>query len=208
MRNSDTFQTTTGTDAVPRDGQATVVDDGDWRSLIAQIVPSRDRRAGQWQVDGTSLTCGDGPSILALPDPPGDSYDVRVRFTRLSGSDSIAVYFAVNNQRAMAELDAWGQRLAGVQDVDGRALNADATSPSFAITNGVTYELIVQVRPSAVTLIVDGQQLHRYDLTGRTLSINEQWQRAEQVRVPFALGIAAWDSPTRFHAIDVRSVRE
>ncbi len=196
-----------GPAATPRDSQSPAnanTRSGQWIDLLARIDAENHPVSGRWIVNGEDLSVdANANARLALPYEAPDEYDLEVCFTRETGEHSIAVFFVAGNGQATFEIDAWGQHLAGIQNIDGQTIEqraAGQTGP--AIRNGESYTALIQVRRGHVSAYLNGQQLATYDGDGSNLSVLDMW------RLPSgeSLGVGAYDSATTFHRIRVRPV--
>ncbi len=175
-----------------------------WQSAIDQLDVPGAVVAGNWQRTDTGLQvqAQSGARVkLAERMPP--AYDLQVAFTRQTGVHSIAVIFPLGAGQASLEIDAWGQHLAGIQNIAGRTLRDNATRrENMTLENGRRYQLVMQVRPTGVRATLDGQQIIQYDGNGEDLSVLDVWRLPEKQQ----LGIGAWDSQTLFHTVAWREV--
>ncbi len=178
---------------------APVAADG-WVSLMGDIDLNRDVVDGGWQWDNGQLVTNDQRCVLQLPVDPPYAYDVRLRFVRLEGRHSVAIYFQHDGEYATAGLDAWEKHLGGIQYLDGKDMRLHGEAFHIQLQNGRPYEMILSVRPNEVRILVDGELRQTYDLTGRRLHIEWHWRTDR----PIPLGIGSWESPTAFESIEWR----
>lgn len=175
-----------------------------WENLIPAITPSQSRVAGNWsKSDGGLLTTATPGSRLMLPARPTGEYDFRVSFTRRTGKDSIGLFFVSGGKQTAFEVDAWGEHLAGLQLLDGKDLRANPTRvANQTLENGRRYSLEVRIRKDRVEAMLDDKVIVTHRSNGSDFSMLDLW------RLPNAtsLGIAAWNSETLFHSIEVRRV--
>ncbi|MDA1166121.1 MAG: DJ-1/PfpI family protein [Planctomycetota bacterium] len=178
-------------------------DDAQWVNLASEVVP-KNAVAGTWQKSGNGLTTDAvRSSRIALPFQPKAEYDFRVRFTRTSGSHSIALMFVMGDGQAAFEIDAWGQHLAGLQMIDRQSMQDNPTrKEGFALENGREYTAIVEVRKDRVRASLDGKLVAEYETDGSDLSLPGVW------RMPDArsLALGAYSAATTFHSVEVRPV--
>lgn len=172
--------------------------------LIKLLNLNRDTVAGQWRQtpDGLLANAANG-SRISLPVEPKGEYDFKVTFTRQTGQHSIALMFVSGAGQAAFDLDAWGQHLAGFQNVGGKDLRQNTTRiEDVTLINGRKYTAELRVRHDRVDAFLDDKLLSTYRGDGSDLSVLGNW------RIPSkrTLGIGAWDSETIFHSIEVRSV--
>jgi putative intracellular protease/amidase len=172
--------------------------------LIQLMNLDRDTVAGQWRKtpDGLLTSAANG-SRISLPVEPKGEYDFKVTFTRQTGQHSIALLFVSGSGQAAFDLDAWGQHLAGFQNVGGKDVRQNSTrAADVTLINGQKYTAELRVRRDRVDAYLDGKLLSTYRGDGSDLSVLANWRIPSKRR----LGIGAWDSETLFHSIEVRSV--
>ncbi len=175
-----------------------------WESLIPAIEPNKAGVTGSWRKqDGGLLVNAAQGARLTLPARPTGEYDFKVSFTRRTGKDSIALFIVSGGKQTSFEVDAWGQNLAGLQLMGGKDLRENSTRVSNqALQNGRRYTVELRVRKYRVEALLDDKPLLTHRSNGSDFSMLDLW------RMPNAnaLGIAAWDSETLFHSIEVRKV--
>jgi len=183
---------------------AIMVPDTAWKNLLPSANPTSHTLSGNWSKEPAALLSNSAICILKLADEMPDSYDVRLTFTRLEGSHSIALFFQTPRGTGSIDIDGWGHHLAGVQSLDGTDLR-QGNAFSFLIENGRSYQLIARIRPHFITVSIDGIEKITTPIQGRALGIVPPWawNPAEK---PAALAIGSYQSATRFTAIEWRPV--
>lgn len=178
--------------------------DEDWVNVLSLVKPDQHTEAGSWRSAGKELRTGaNGASRIAIPYRPGTEYDLEVAFTRRTGQHSIALIFTAGKGQATFEVDAWGQHLAGLQQIAGKSIKDNATRRAdTGLENGRRYTMTVQVRRDRVTGLLDGRQIASHRTNGSDLSMEEVWQMKDRS----TLGVGAYQSETTFHSIRVRNV--
>lgn len=185
--------------------QALSQEEGPWRDAIAGVHIHNDNYGGDWtNVDGV-ITSNDGICVMAIEKELPTAYDVRMKFTRLSGKHSVALFFKANGMVGSAELDGWDEGLAGVQLIDNETLQA-GYGFRFPLENGRSYELLVEVRPNAVRMSVDGVFQKEFDIAGKVLHPPVPWGWDPFAR-PAALAVGSYESATRFEKVEWREVK-
>lgn len=183
---------------------ASTTSHAEWVDLLAEVDADRHAVQGAWSrgEDGLQVDAAQG-ARLALPYAPPKAYDFRVKFTRRTGVHSIALMFAMGDGSATFEIDAWGQHLAGIQNINGQTLQQNATRRADQrLTNGRPYVAEVRVRGDRVTCYLDGDKIADYTTDGSDLRVLDAWRLPND----HALGVGAWDAATVFHAIEVREI--
>jgi hypothetical protein len=175
-----------------------------WTDVIKMVDVDKHTVAGSWQVtDGSLTTNAENGSRAVLPIQPGTEYDFRVRFTRKSGANSIALVFVVAGRQVTFDIDGWSEHLSGIQQIGGRDMRAYRDEvASVTLQNGKEYTALVQVRKAKVSVFLDDQLLHAHETDGSDLSLLDLWRLPETK----SLGLGAWNSATTFHAIEFRNV--
>ena len=176
---------------------------GPWRDAIAGTRIYEDVFGGDWRNEDGILTSNEQICVLRLEQEMPEFYDVRMRFTRLSGEHSVALFIRVNGSVGCCDLDAWREGLAGLQLISGQSL-MDGYGFRFPVENGRSYEMLVEVRPGSVRVSVDGVFKKAFDVEGKYLSIPAEWDWNTGER-PAALAIGSYSSPTRFELVEWRS---
>ncbi|MBL9130424.1 MAG: serine/threonine protein kinase [Verrucomicrobiaceae bacterium] len=177
---------------------------GPWQDAAAGTRIFEDVFSGSWKNENGVLTSGPEICVVKLENDMPESYDVRMTFTRLGGVHSVALFFRCDGQISAVDLDAWGEGLAGMQEIDGRDLRA-GYGFRYSLVNGERHELLVEVRPGLVRVTVDGEFKKAFDTAGKTLTITPAWEWDARVR-RLALGIGSYQSPTRFEKVEWREV--
>lgn len=177
--------------------------DAKWVSLLETVDPTQ-AVAGKWTKSGDALTVDAATGArLSLPVAPTGEYDFRVTFTRRTGGHSIALFFPHGNGQAAFEVDAWGQHLAGIQNISGKTIRDNPTrKTNMQLENGRQYTMTVEVRKDQVRTLLDDKLVAAYRTEGKDLSLPDVW-KLPQAR---NLGLGAWESETTFHRIEARLV--
>jgi hypothetical protein len=177
---------------------------GPWRDAIAGTRIYDDVISGNWKNENGVLTSNDQICIVKLEDDLPESYDVHVKVTRISGGHSIALFFRASSSIGSAELDAWNEGLAGVQNIGGEDLTK-GYGFRFSLENGRAYELLIEVRPKRVRMSVDGVFQKEFEITGKTMEPPAPWEWNFKAH-PAALALGSYMSPTRFEDVHWRIV--
>jgi len=173
-----------------------------WTSLLAGLDVKKSAVAGNWSLgaDGLHVAAAPAARIALGPAPRGD-YDIRIEFTRRSGTDSIGTFFPHGSGQGAFETDGWCEHLAGVQNVLGRSFRDNETRvPDVLLQNGRRYSMTVQERAELIRCLLDDRVLVSLRTTGSDLTVPDLWAMPDRT----LLGVGAWKSETTFHAIEVR----
>lgn len=161
---------------------------------------------GEWIVNNHVLQSDDDRAVLAL-DPGGPIFpsNVKIRFTRLEGEYSIALFFKNPNGWGACEVSAWDYSQGGVQAVDGKDLR-DMDLPDMFILeleNGREYEWETRFRPDSITMLIDGQVYLRRDITDAQFDVTFPWDWTMLDTEGESLAIGSFQSPTSFHSVEI-----
>lgn len=184
-----------------------VTADGEWINLIRRADTQADAFAGSWQINNEELNVNNtvAARMLLRYSVPAD-YDFEVSFTRLDGQHSIALIFASGSGQATFDVDAWGENLAGIQNIQSRTIRTGERNPTrvtgYQLVNGQRYTVRLSVRRDRVEAYLDGDLVTTYHGDGSDLSLLDLWQMEGHEH---GLGIGAYSAATTFHAIRVRT---
>ncbi|WP_269541946.1 serine/threonine-protein kinase [Cerasicoccus fimbriatus] len=179
---------------------------GPWQPLLNNNNPDQRLVSGHWQLGNGYAESNGDIAILALRQSMPAAYDVELEFTRMSGRYSIALFFAANGSVGSVDVDGWDDHLSGVQSLNGVDLR-NGPNFIFPLNNGTKYTLLVQVRPEAVTVFIDGQEYIRTLIEGRRLDVVFPWEWSPTTDT-CSLAIGSYQSPTTFEDVRWRAVSE
>lgn len=179
-----------------------------WKELLPQMNLNTTHYRGEWQRSGEGVETvrDDHPSLLAVPVTEwGESYDLRLAFTRLIGQLAITLFFRTLQGTVTLEFDSWEQPgLAGVQLIDSLDLRQSG-SFHFPVMNGVNYEFLLEIRPDEARIFHQEKLLQKYHLTGRRLEVSAPWGW-QDAWTGVSLALGAWNSKVRFTRLSYRKV--
>lgn len=177
-------------------------DESGWSNLI-ETTDVASPVAGQWQIENGALTTdGNGAARIAMPFQPKAEYDIRVRFTRQTGQHSVALFCPTSGGLVAFDIDAWGQHLAGFQNVNGQSLREITPQKEVTLENGREYTATVEVRAGRIRALLDGDVIAEQATDGTRFELPGVWQMPDTS----AVGLGAYSSQTTFHAVEVREV--
>jgi len=173
-----------------------------WEPLLSAVDVKRHAVAGEWTKSADSLTVAAASGARAwLPFAPQGEYDVRIQFTRRTGVHSIALFLPHGKGQVSLEVDAWGQHLAGLQNIDGKSIRENATRKTdITLRNGQRYTMTVEVRENEIRALLDDQVIVTHETDGGDLTVPDLWAMPHTS----TLGIGAWESQTVFHSVEAR----
>ncbi len=178
-----------------------------WTNLLSNLDLTSALSRGEWRRASSAIesVSADAPALLAIPaiELPA-SYDLRWRFARLGGTNSVALFFHTAQGTGTLEFDAWSRAgLSGVQAIDGEDLR-QLGGMNFPLEIGKEHEFLLDVRPDRIKVSTEGRVLIEQVMTGRRLSVTTPWAwNREWAGVPLALG--SWHSPTSFRELSLRT---
>ena len=145
--------------------------------LFANLELPRDSYQGAWTLDDGGLRNTIEQSRIMLPDTVPESYQLSLRFVRLSGHDSIAVSLPVRGSLCELNLAGFFGRAHGLQAIDGRPFDDNATTVRPGrLVNEREYALEVRVlasdddRSARIEVNLDGRPLLEWTGEVRRLS--------------------------------------
>ena len=154
----------------PVASKASTSKDG-WIDLLPSIKTDSGV-AGEWQKSKESISVNAARNArIGIPFRPGAEYDFRVSFTRTTGVHSVALIFVAGGKQATFEIDAWGEHLAGIQNLKGQDIRKNASlKRDQQLENGKRYTATVQVRRNQIQALLDGQVVSTVRSEGRILA--------------------------------------
>jgi hypothetical protein len=194
-------------EAGPASETAAAADDipiGQWIDLLPRVVSKRHAVSGEWRLGGGGLDVlpAAEPARLTLPVAPGGNYDLEIEFTRTGTFGTVGAVLTVGDRQCLAALNFAGGP-SGLDTIDGRRADNNASSFAGALNNDRKYTLELSVRidgsEAAVTARLDDRPLFFYRGPVASLALERQW-RVHDAR---ALGLAA-QSPVRFHRVRLK----
>jgi hypothetical protein len=104
---------------------------GEWVDVLRLVDTTRDAVEGTWirTADGISCTTEILFARISIPITIDGSYDLEVEFTRDSGTHDVATIFSVGAHSSMFCLGAYGGKVSGLFDLNGRS----ADEPDFPV---------------------------------------------------------------------------
>lgn len=164
---------------------------------------------GEWLINDHIIQSDDDRSVLAI-DPGGPVFpsNVKLRFTRLEGVYSIAVFFKHPTGWGSCEISAWDDSIGGVQLINGEEIR-DMDLPDMFIMeveNGREYEWETRLRPDSITMLIDGQVYLRRDITDAQFNVSFPWDWDMLDTEGESLAIGTFQSPTVFHDVQIERV--
>lgn len=196
-----------------------VVLDQPWTDLLAVLGANPPGLQSEWSVVNGELLTPVAALVshqaieIPLASPPSD-YDLRVGFTRHSGSAAIMVAFRHGDAGGFLYLDSFsGQGInytASLSRITGERSGSGSTNAGVFIRPGSRHEVVLQVRAEKVRATLDGEIIADW---------NADWNRIAQdqgagegaflppgsVDHPI-IGVGACSSEVTFHDVEIRAL--
>lgn len=173
---------------------------GEWISLLDKVEPDRDAVDGRWAIVDGVLRSGEGRSVLRMPVSVSANYDLRIRFARMSGIHSVAVFLPTSVGTGTLDLDGWELGIGGLQDIGGQDMRVHGDYFPIRLENERTVLLEIEVRGDQVRVWIDKEAVLNQNLGGQSFTVNPVWRSELGVQ----LGIGSWKSPTDFDELSYR----
>ncbi len=137
-----------------------------WIDVLSRIDVARDVYLGRWTLRRGVLSNSTAQSRIIVPEVLRDSYQLELRFTRISGNDGLSVSLPVLSSSCELNLSGYFGRAHGLQTIDGKPFDGnDTTIGPGLLENGREYRLAINVcaargnRAAAVEVDLDGKRL-------------------------------------------------
>jgi len=175
----------------------------DATELLPLIDVLRDRVAGDWTRDGSSLISPKQfGARLELPYEPPAEYIQTVVVEPLDEPQGLILGQRLNGRRfaALVHYPAGGrQARSALENVDGRNVGNATTVERAVLAKGRVSQIIVTVRKNSVTLSCDGRLLLEWEGDAESLSLSDYWKTPDDT----ALFLGAYDCRLKFHRVAV-----
>ncbi|MEM7699324.1 MAG: serine/threonine-protein kinase [Verrucomicrobiota bacterium] len=162
-----------------------------------------DSISGNWKRIEQGYRSGSELALLGL----GQSVDVRnngtltIEFTRLSGRDSVALFFRHDQQYGGVELSAWRRELGGLQVASGMTLEDNPRAFRLGLTNNQRHRLEIVFHEGQVETRVDGISQQVETLQDRPLTVSAPWGWTTHPTADHTLILGTYQNSTLFHKV-------
>ncbi len=190
--------------AAPAEGAARpgVIGPGWWVNLLPLVDAAKDAVHGTWQRQdsGLAITSPLLAGRIVLPVAPEGGYELHVRFVRLTGDDTVAVFLPARRERSILMLSHRHGELS-VLDLGG--VDEPRVRPA-RLVNGREYSLRIKVLleggQADIAVILDGKPYMNWHGLASALSVHHSW------RLPQAgcLGLGVNNSHVVFRSVRLR----
>ena len=173
-------------------GAGETLPSGKWAELLPHVDPAKDTLAGTWTMEGGQLVLSpSGQAKLMLPVAPAGSYELEVRFARVTGNDSLALMLPVGSRLVGLFVSALGGQSHDLGKVRGAGpYDKIAVSPGTLENNRpytVSARVLVRGDQASVETRLDGASLINWQGPWSDLSPWPSWQLPDSG----ALGLGA-----------------
>jgi hypothetical protein len=181
---------------------------GKWVNVLATVDLDTHRVKGDWswRADALGISRREEAPRIMIPVAPQGSYDLEVRFSLEKETDEVSVILPVGDRMVMQHINAWLGTISGLQLIDGRHGNENATTvkhPPLAPGKPHKLEIHVDVRgeQGEIEVELDGRKLTQWQGARSSLSLPPVWTLPK----PGALGIATWNSAIVVHSVRLKT---
>ena len=156
--------------------------------------------SGAWREEQGALFSDGTIAIVPIAETLPESWRIRLHFTRLSGTNSVGIFFRNAQGTAVATLAGRGRNIGGLQSIDDSTLD-DGGGFELALENGRPYEWLIELRAGNFKMWVDGVLKYERSIVGKRLSVPQTWDWTPP-EPSAALLLGSWKSPTRFDSLE------
>ncbi len=172
-------------------------------NLLREVNLSKAVVAGNWSKTpegALHVKAADG-ARLRLPGTPRGDYEYSVTFTRHTGKDSVALLFPHEKGYVAFEAEAWGEKLGGLQNINGKSIKENRTrTNNVSFPNGEKQTMRIEVKGNRIRGFLNQNEIASYESDGWDLSVPNVWD----LQSKNSIGIGVWNSETTFHSVVFR----
>lgn len=161
---------------LPAATQPTIDSDG-FHKLMSVVNTQRDVVSGDWTLSDVDVRSSgqENNERLMIPFEPGESYEILLECTRLSGNGQIAILLPTAAGPIALELDHPEGNLGGVLNLNGQNYREHGRDFTKNLQSGKTFKLRVLVTPQHVSLWIDYHKIQYWKLLDSEASLPERW---------------------------------
>jgi hypothetical protein len=184
---------------LPTDKPARIID------VLKLVNPADCAVRGSWMLTDDGLVSpARGDALLRLPyrPTPGEQYDLRASFTRVSGTEDGDLVLSKDSNPFLYVIGGWAGTTCGFAMLDGKNANDNQTmirSPRMIISNRKYAECIC-VRRNSVAVYIDGKLVTRLSADFSELSVPRDCSTGG------SLGLRSYNSEYVFHSVEVAEI--
>ncbi|HEY3324141.1 MAG TPA: protein kinase [Planctomycetota bacterium] len=191
--------------------QAGAVNDPErWKNaidLLALLDLQKDVVEGQWSstTEGPKMERGEG--AVEFPYTPPGEYDLRVEFTRTSGTEGLYLLPFHSGNRFFAGVGHYKNTVVGLAGINNKGAKDNRTTVLREkwLTTGRRYSCVLEVRTSRVTLYLDGAKTTEWIPQYGTLRSDSRHVRSNRA---LGIGGAHFGTSILFHSAKLLEVAE
>ena len=191
-----------------RPAAATPAATGGWVDCLKLVDLEKNVVQGKWERKGRALVCAPAAgSRTAIPVTPTGSYEVRLTFARMTGTNAVAVLLPVGPTACGLVLSAKDGEASGLEGINGKwaGANESAVRPG-TLVNGREYALdirvVVEGQKADIAADLDGTAFVHWKGPVSALSISDYW-KMPNIRF---LGLGSWEVAVEFRSVRVRAI--
>lgn len=173
-------------------------------NLLSNVALPSSAVWGKWSFRNGQYFSDDTPHArIEIPYSLPEEYDVRMTFSRLSGTGSVCLILAHEGCPFAVELGAGRNRLITLAPPATReTVNAPTSHRTIAIENSRTYTAFVRVRHDGVQVFLDAVPVLEWTGDPARLGIDSRWMLSRGM----SPGFGSHGSPTAFLGLEILEV--
>lgn len=173
-----------------------------WHHANWPESPQQTAIKGGWTREGVALVSNEEICILPTVNRLPKAWMIRLRFRRMTGGHSVAIFFRTPEGTGTFTLASWASDLGGVQNIGGRTLQ-ETGAFHFDIENERLYEWTVEYRRGFTKTWIDGDLKQERDISAQLLNVAQPWEwNPGPDSADLLLG--SWHSSVRFESLEWR----
>jgi serine/threonine protein kinase len=130
--------------------------------LLSMIDIDRDTTRGKWErLDSSLLAVAGEYDEIQVPYEPPEEYRLEIRAERVAGQNDFQVGIYFPNGQCFIVLDGWGGQISGINGINGRLANQNATTYLGSVfADSIPTEVVVTVRKGIhIQVTANGEQI-------------------------------------------------
>jgi hypothetical protein len=175
---------------------------GGWLNLLRLVDPAKDFLSGKWDVqdDGLHVAATPGSHCAVIPVVPEGAYELRVKFTRNVGQNTVFVVLRVGPSSIAMRLDRGGARLADLHNKQGGG-NASSGTPDLNRPYTLQFKVCPDERDSTIDVKLDGKPYLSWRGSWADLSLYP-----EEGPIGKSLGVGTQFADVTFQTVELRMI--
>ena len=177
----------------------------DGKSLTGwKVTPFKDH--GVVRVENGAIVLGAGKPLTGVNytgELPKTNYEVSFEAQRIEGGDFFAsLTFPFGDSFCTWVTGGWGGDIVGLSSIDGWDASDNETRTYVNFESGRWYAFRLRVTPERITGWIDGKEIVRVDIGGRTIGL-----RYGDIKLSAPFGFASYNTKGAVRKIEVRASR-